>query len=148
MILLISGKKMKIFSLLLHWISSCWLSLGDVCLGGGFFCFIFCRSLDFKVVQILLIYQSGLPPNCKWNNLLSLPGLCSGFITTYRRKIGDTRYQIHPHSSSLEIFIRNLDMILNRSLGQYNLSSHRGITVPTILIPLGAAVPQQQSLAG
>lgn len=39
-------------------------------------------------------------------------------------------------------------MNLNRGLGQYNLSSHRGIAVPTILIPLHAAVPQQQSLAG
>lgn len=66
--------------------------------------------------------------------------MCLGFTITYRGKIGDTRYQIHSHSSSLEIFKRNLDMILNRGLGQDNQSIHRGITVPTILKPLRAAV--------
>lgn len=34
--------------------------------------------------------------------------MCLDFTITYGRKIGDTRYHIHPHSSSLQIFKRNL----------------------------------------
>lgn len=62
--------------------------------------------------------------------------MCLGFTITYRRKTGDSRYQIHPHSSSLEIFKRNLDMILNGVLDNITwvFLYNRGITVLTILI--------------